>query len=380
MSPAECLLIRRVGPVVLSLVATGCIGSTRGDHETSGKVLELVRSIPLSSLDSLGMNPTDFALPHSDTLVVLDAVSGSIAVLDTSGKVLRTFGRRGGGPKEFGQPSMIEADGAGRIALLDRSRNRILITNTLGGVQRELVIDRDAVRGFGWEGQKFYTISLRDLRRAVGYIVWTSNLTSAAHTDSSSVRFDLVDARVHVPGALACRWCAVTMAGDGNLVVGSADTAYVLTVLQNDGPAEEVAPEYPGPAAPALESERQKILASVRSLVSDPRITLERMRAGLPRFRNRLPTGSMVGLNNNFVAVSPISGGDRVGIIDLWEFGLEAPELVGSLVLGREVSHLKSQHRLLHAMVEGDSSGGAASIQSFRVMLSKRPNGSLRDE
>jgi DNA-binding beta-propeller fold protein YncE len=77
--------------------------------------------------DSLALNrPTGIAWsPATGEIWVVETNAHRIAVLDASGKLLRTIGQRGTGPGEFNFPTSIWIDNSGKVYVVDAMNFRI---------------------------------------------------------------------------------------------------------------------------------------------------------------------------------------------------------------------------------------------------------------
>jgi hypothetical protein len=73
------------------------------------------------------------AFSSSGELYVLDLLDYSVRVFDTSGKLVRRFGRRGSGPGEFEQPANLTVSEQ-HVLIEDRALRRVVVFDTRGEV------------------------------------------------------------------------------------------------------------------------------------------------------------------------------------------------------------------------------------------------------
>ncbi|WP_420130490.1 6-bladed beta-propeller [Longimicrobium sp.] len=74
----------------------------------------------------------DVGFDGADNLYVLDRLNARVVVFDSTGRLLRTMGRRGGGPGEFGAPQQMAVTAAGDVFVSDVGR-RALVTFAADG-------------------------------------------------------------------------------------------------------------------------------------------------------------------------------------------------------------------------------------------------------
>ena len=84
--------------------------------------------------DSLSLEqPTGIAWsPINNEIWVVETSAHRIAVLSPSGKIIRRFGKRGGGPGEFNYPTYIWVDTHGNVYIVDSMNFRLQIFNNKG--------------------------------------------------------------------------------------------------------------------------------------------------------------------------------------------------------------------------------------------------------
>ncbi|MGQ0816044.1 MAG: 6-bladed beta-propeller [Gemmatimonadota bacterium] len=70
---------------------------------------------------------TAVAAAQSGKIFLLSTANALVSVFDSSGVLIRSFGRRGGGPGEFGAASDIAVSAAGNVAVHDYSKGGVLI-------------------------------------------------------------------------------------------------------------------------------------------------------------------------------------------------------------------------------------------------------------
>jgi hypothetical protein len=112
--------------------------------------LELVRTIGDADADdeNLAFNaPLGMAVDAEGSLVILDSGNQRIQVFGPDGQYVRTIGRRGQGPGEFGSLNSISIDRRGNFHVLDSAQRRIQVFTPRGEVLKttpltKLRIDR----------------------------------------------------------------------------------------------------------------------------------------------------------------------------------------------------------------------------------------------
>jgi hypothetical protein len=97
--------------------------------------------------------PTSIGVDSLGNLYVLDAGQFSVSVFDRSGRHLRSFGRQGQGPGEFGFPSDMAVTSAGEVAVHDFARRALVLFDAEGSyagtfplpgpLQRQVVLLED---------------------------------------------------------------------------------------------------------------------------------------------------------------------------------------------------------------------------------------------
>jgi len=110
---------------------------TNPDFPRDGKVqyvMEEELSIGADETDENAMlnRPIDLKVAEDGTIYVMDWRDVCIKVYDSSGKYLRSVGRKGNGPGEFDIPVYMDLSSDGRIFLLDGRNYRVTILDTAG--------------------------------------------------------------------------------------------------------------------------------------------------------------------------------------------------------------------------------------------------------
>ncbi len=80
----------------------------------------------------------DVAFDAAENLYVLDRLNQRVMVFDSAGRSVRTFGRRGGGPGEFGAPQQMTVTGAGEVVVSDVGRRALAVFNRDGSFVRSV--------------------------------------------------------------------------------------------------------------------------------------------------------------------------------------------------------------------------------------------------
>jgi hypothetical protein len=78
----------------------------------------------------------DVAFDADENLYVLDRQNARISVFDSAGRHVRTFGRRGGGPGEFGRPQNMAVLADGQVVVSDVARTAFSIFGGDGSFRR----------------------------------------------------------------------------------------------------------------------------------------------------------------------------------------------------------------------------------------------------
>ena len=81
------------------------------------------------------IEPIDIALDLDDNVVVADNGVGSVLIFETSGKLLRTLGKKGNGRGQFKDISAVTVAPSGDILVAD---SRIQVFNSAGDFVREI--------------------------------------------------------------------------------------------------------------------------------------------------------------------------------------------------------------------------------------------------
>ncbi|HYW11315.1 MAG TPA: 6-bladed beta-propeller [Longimicrobium sp.] len=80
----------------------------------------------------------DVAFDAAENLYVLDRLNPRVVVFDSAGRFVRAFGRRGGGPGEFGAPQQMTVTRAGEIVVSDVGRRALAVFNRDGSFARNV--------------------------------------------------------------------------------------------------------------------------------------------------------------------------------------------------------------------------------------------------
>lgn len=80
----------------------------------------------------------DVAFDAAENLYVLDRPNARVVVFDPTGRFIRTFGKRGGGPGEFALPQRMTITAAGEVAVSDVGHRAILVFGTDGRHRRNI--------------------------------------------------------------------------------------------------------------------------------------------------------------------------------------------------------------------------------------------------
>ncbi len=129
------------------LLVSICCGQGRSSSDIShtGRV----RIIPCRLLFNItGTDKKPFNQPSSvdvfdDRIFVLDGVNSRVAVFDTKGSFLFSFGETGSDPGEFKAPLGLSVDFRGRIYVADSGNHRIQIFDTNGNLLTYFILKED---------------------------------------------------------------------------------------------------------------------------------------------------------------------------------------------------------------------------------------------
>lgn len=90
---------------------------------------------------------TDLGFDGQDNLYVLDGMNGRILVLDSTGSIVRSQGRLGGGPGEFRGPTAMAVAGDGRVLVVDEGKRAYVQFNAAGGTEGDTPMPPGAILG-----------------------------------------------------------------------------------------------------------------------------------------------------------------------------------------------------------------------------------------
>jgi len=192
-----------------------------------------------------GAQSFDYVAPYSVTtdgtarIAVLDAShANQIHLFDSAGTLIRTVGRRGGGPGEMEYPAGIDADRDGSVSVMDDAKQALLTWDAIGAVlpERKLVTARGGTSGtVRRRGDTVYvsldllgdsTLAVRRLER------WTSRDTlvidSTVGPRPKMVMFKCVGLALAPLFAGQIAWAV-----DGDRVVSTRQSAYVEDITRN---------------------------------------------------------------------------------------------------------------------------------------------------
>jgi hypothetical protein len=96
--------------------------------------------------------PLDLKVDDQGHVYVMDWGDVHIKVYDTSGKLVRTIGRKGQGPGEFEMPAAFDLMSGGRVCVLDQGQRRLMLLTTEGQYLSMFSLD-GYFRGVGVDGE-----------------------------------------------------------------------------------------------------------------------------------------------------------------------------------------------------------------------------------
>ncbi|HSW31503.1 MAG TPA: hypothetical protein VLH75_18600 [Longimicrobiales bacterium] len=136
--------------LALVLAALGCEPPTSGGPapgETAvwslDTVPELVVLDTILEAEPLLMYPVGAARLSNGNVVVADQWAKSVVYLDPSGGLVRTVGRAGGGPGEFGSPSWVGQCGPDSVFVWDVRQSQMSVLDSAGTIVREYAPPRN---------------------------------------------------------------------------------------------------------------------------------------------------------------------------------------------------------------------------------------------
>lgn len=148
----KALRTRCIPPILLALGLAACGGDSGGDSPDGGVAgleapdfaltLEAPTLFQLGGFDAEGweqfgeLGPAGF--DSEGNLYLLDRQAGSITVVDSTGALVRTFGRRGNGPGEMASPMGMAVFPDGRVVISDIGNRGFVIFGADGAFQRLL--------------------------------------------------------------------------------------------------------------------------------------------------------------------------------------------------------------------------------------------------
>lgn len=142
-SPAKLLLV--IAAVLAFLYGPGLF-KKRAVFQPPAKYF-LVKQVAQFSGDDLQGAPffaNDIAAVGPDELAITDNLGAQVLLCDFKGKLIRKWGKNGGGPKEFREPSGVATDGKGRLFVLDTVNGAIKLFNLSGKAFGVISLDHDA--------------------------------------------------------------------------------------------------------------------------------------------------------------------------------------------------------------------------------------------
>ncbi len=204
-----------------------------------------------------------------DGLVAVSDASQTIRLFTEAGRLVRTFGGVGDGPREFRSLRWLSACGGDRLVAYDVSRDRITVWSIAGEL-----LDGFTVPGTS-RGRPAYAVACDPVRRESPLVVvgWPAIGARDVGPYRPSVQIGLVDWKgrlvkvlATVPGTERYRYpgsvgdgprrlgkATTVQIGNGSIYVGTADSAAVR-VIRADGTSHRLA----WPAARAAFTEREK--------------------------------------------------------------------------------------------------------------------------
>jgi hypothetical protein len=119
----------------------------RWDSASAWRLVETLRIGSVDSGPAAFGNVAALAVDESSRIYVLDRQAQDIRVFDSTGRYVRTIGRKGGGPGEFQEANGLAVDPEGRLWVVDPRARRYSVFDSAG---RLVGTHPREVQDFGW--------------------------------------------------------------------------------------------------------------------------------------------------------------------------------------------------------------------------------------
>jgi hypothetical protein len=93
--------------------------------------IKLIEKIGLSQEKEIIQASVSFAVPQDDTFIIMDVKAANIKIFNRKGELIKVWGRKGPGPKEFFAPLSC-AYRNGTLAVMDVMKKRVFLFDTTG--------------------------------------------------------------------------------------------------------------------------------------------------------------------------------------------------------------------------------------------------------
>ena len=93
--------------------------------------IKLIEKVSLSQEKEIIQASVSFAIPEDDTFIILDVKAANIKIFNRKGELIKVWGNRGPGPKEFFAPLSCDYRN-GNLAVMDVMKKRIFLFDTAG--------------------------------------------------------------------------------------------------------------------------------------------------------------------------------------------------------------------------------------------------------
>jgi hypothetical protein len=142
MAITECRSLRGLA-IIAIMACTACPLAAQQVVELPGRdrvVLQEPRTLfTVGEADGAGADVFgsvgDVAFDSAENLYVLDRLNARVVMFDSTGRFLRTMGRRGGGPAEFSAPQQMAVTRAGEVMVSDAGRRGVVVFRQDGQVR-----------------------------------------------------------------------------------------------------------------------------------------------------------------------------------------------------------------------------------------------------
>ena len=138
-----CFILVARGVLALGLATAQEAGEPASADDAFGRLFRRAGTVALTTPDSLAvLSVSSLRVDAENRIYIADAKSYAVHVFDSTGGWLRSFGRRGQGPKEFKSPSSLAFTPAGEVLVGDTGNKRLSIWSSDGEFVRVVPLER----------------------------------------------------------------------------------------------------------------------------------------------------------------------------------------------------------------------------------------------